>query len=177
MTETHALDAYYFSTEINLPMNNISTSKLSTIFASEELTATLLDGSSTAVRVRAVPVRHLGRVLQLADQEAELLDYVCQIPEAGSAEPAASASWKQVEPGWTDALTDESHIQLYEAAKRLNFTRATIWAERQIAAKKMNNELMLKTQEILLPLMKQLASSLGLSPATSPAAGSVTTKS
>jgi hypothetical protein len=62
----------------------ITPSKLSVIFAGEDLVAELLDGSKVNVRVRAMPARHLARVMQLADKEAELLDFVCFTPSDGA---------------------------------------------------------------------------------------------
>ena len=127
---------------------------LSIIFSGEDVSVTFLDASTAFVRVRAMPVRHLARVLQLADKEAELLDYVCFLPDGASFNPVPS--------GWADNLTDDSHAKLYEAAKRLNFTRAATWATRQIAAKKFTGEMAMQAEEVLLPLMRQLAGSIAL---------------
>ncbi|MDP2136367.1 MAG: hypothetical protein Q8J74_00800 [Candidatus Didemnitutus sp.] len=130
-------------------------SKLSIIFAGEDLTATLLDQSSVAVRVRAMPARHLARVLQLADKEAELLEFVCLVPSTNG-EGEVIPGWTRVPPEWADNLTDESHAQLYEAAKRQNFSRAVSWAERQIAAKRITGELARQMEEVISPLIQRL---------------------
>ncbi len=144
-------------------------SKLSIIFAGEDRCATFIAGgpAATSVRVRAMPARHLARVLQLADLEAELLDLVCFLPREGG-------GFDPVESGWSDNLTDASHAELYEAAKRLNFSRAATWAERQIAAKKFTGELALKAEEAITPLLKQMIGLLGSlsKPSASPAAPS-----
>ncbi|MBX3736746.1 MAG: hypothetical protein KF715_08660 [Candidatus Didemnitutus sp.] len=103
------------------------------------------------VRVRAMPTRHLGRVLRLADHEPELLDFVCSIFTKDEGEQAPS--WKTVEEGWSDNLHDETHELLYKAAERQNFSRAAKWAERQIAAKKFVGEITLKGEEIMQPLL------------------------
>lgn len=156
-------------------MSTATPSKLSIIFAGDILPATLLDGTTVAVRVRAMPARHLARVLHLADKEAELLDFVC----TESATPAGV--FEPVEPGWADNLTDASHVELYEAAKRLNFSRAAMWAERQIAAKQFTGELAFKAEEVLAPMMERivaLMNSAGLSPRPSGSpAPAATTKS
>lgn len=162
--------------------------KLSVIFAGEDHVARFIDGgpAATTVRVRAMPARHLARVLQLADKEAELLDFVCFAPVSQPGEPGTntgpsadgngitSAAWQRVPEGWADNLTDESHAELYEAAKRLNFSRAATWAERQIAAKQFTGELALKAEEALMPMMQQIVGLLGsLSrPPSTPAAPS-----
>jgi hypothetical protein len=154
---------------------NTTPTKLSIIFSGEDLTATLLDNTSTPVRVRAMPARHLGRVLQLADKEAELLEFVCLIPST-SPEGEVISGWRAVPPGWADNLGDGSHATLYEAAKRLNFSRAATWAERQIAAKQFSGELALKAEEVLMPLMEQIVGSLALlsKPSAAPVPGAVT---
>lgn len=150
-------------------MSTPQTSKLAVVFAGEDFTAKLLDGSAVATRVRAMPARHLGRVLRLADHEAELLEFVCQVhtQEGDETEP----SWKAVSPEWVDCLHDDSHVELYEAAKRLNFSRAAKWAERQIAAKQFTADVTLKAEEVLQPLMQQIVALVAssLPPSASPA--------
>lgn len=150
-------------------MSTQQTSKLAVIFAGEDIPAKLNDGSLFNVRVRAMPARHLGRVLRLADHEAELLEFVCQVHtmEGEEVEP----SWKAVSAEWVDSLHDDSHVELYEAAKRLNFSRATKWAERQIAAKQFVADVTLKAEEVLQPLMQQIVASVvsSLPPSASPA--------
>ncbi len=149
-------------------MNPTIPSKLSIIFAGEDILAELLTkdgeqvGEKVHVRVRAMPARHLGRVLQLADKEAELLDFVCQIVCLISADGEITGRvYQAAEPGWADNLTDKSHTALYEAAKRLNFSRAATWAERQIAAKQFTGELALKAEEALTPMLERIVGLLG----------------
>ncbi|MBI5692586.1 MAG: hypothetical protein HZC55_21095 [Verrucomicrobia bacterium] len=143
-----------------------SVSKLAVIFAGEDLTARLHDGSSLPVRVRAMPARHLGRVLALCTDEAALLDFVCLVPAAeGEAQPVPG--WSRVPEGWADNLTDASHAELLEAAHRLNFSRAANWGRRQIAAKQFQAPLLLEADEALAPVVEKmtrlLLSSLPLS--------------
>lgn len=149
-------------------MSTQQPSKLAVIFAGEVMPEpgkpALLDVEGNPlppIRVRAMPARHLGRVLRLADREAELLDFVCMVftKEGEETEP----TWKTVPEGWADILSDESHVELYEAAKRLNFSRATKWAERQIAAKQLVADVTLKAEEVLQPLMQQIVASVASS--------------
>ena len=148
-------------------------SKVSIIFAGEEFFGQdeshpqikLLDGSSVPVRVRAMPARHLGQVMGLATQQSELIDFVCYLPK--DIEGGEIAGFDKVPQGWADNLTDESHALLWEAAKRLNFTRAAKWAEQQIAAKKFAMPIEMQSEEVMRPLLKMtaglIASSLGVS--------------
>lgn len=99
------------------------------------------------VRVRMLPARHLTTpgtgYLDLRDigRESEMLELVLQRLDG--------AEWKPVDAAWIDALADESHVRLLEAADQLNFTRAVSQAERQIA-----------TGTALLPLKKRLAETM-----------------
>lgn len=63
------LNSYFMNSEN-------SSSKLAVIFGGEEIQAALLDGSTLLVRVRAMPVRQLSRVLELCASESELLEFV-----------------------------------------------------------------------------------------------------
>lgn len=140
-----------------------SPSKLAVIFAGEQITATLLDGRTLTVRVRAMPVRHLGRVLDLCTDEAALLDFVCLVP-GEPAEGAEIAGWARVPDGWADNLSEASHDALITAAKKLNFSRAESWGRRQLEAGKMRVALMTATNEMLQPavdkMLRLLSSSL-----------------
>lgn len=142
----------------------------SVIFAGEDRSIKFLDGTQATIRVRAMPVRHLGRVLQLADREAELLDFVCYLPREGG-------GYDAVPEGWADNLSPESHLELYEAAKRLNFSNAVAWADRQITAKQMTGELAVKVDEMMAPLIRRAAASLDSSPKPSRSPAEATTRS
>ena len=123
-------------------------SKLAVIFAGEELPAIMLDGSSVQVRVRAMPARHLGKVLATCTDEAALLDLVCSVPSpVDDKEERLFAGWQPVPANWADNLDDKDpgYAKLLETAKRLNFSRAAAWGERQIAAK----QFQAKQQKIL----------------------------
>lgn len=130
-----------------------------------------LAGNLHDVRVRAMPARHLGRVLQLCTDEAALLDFVCMLP-AVEGEEQAIGGWSPVPPGWSDNLDDASHVALLEAAQRLNFSRAANWGERQIAAKQFQAPLLLKADEMLSPVVEKMAALLisSLKSSGSPAA-------
>ncbi|AHF94219.1 hypothetical protein OPIT5_08365 [Opitutaceae bacterium TAV5] len=129
------------------------------IFGGEEITARFIDGNQVTARVRAMPVRYMPAVLKLCTDETALLEFVCQVPDTDDAEGQNRPfpGWQPVPPGWADNLTDESHEELYEAAKRLNFTRAAKWAERQIAAKQFQTPLILRADEQLMPLVQRMA--------------------
>ena len=132
----------------------------------------LLDGTTTPVRVRAMPVRHLGAVLQVCTDEAALLDFVCQVPApADDANPREFPGWQPVARSWADNLEDESHVALLEAAHRLNFSRAAKWGERQITAKQFQAPMLMKADAVLMPLVKEMAALLvsSLPPSVSPA--------
>lgn len=145
--------------------------KTTICFAGEEVLAGFLDGSETLIRVRAMPVRHLGRVLALCTDEAKLLEFVCMEPTVAPAErPEGSdfAGWQRVPESWADNLAEESHLALLEAAKRLNFTRAAAWAERQIAAKQFQGPILMQADEALMPLVEKMTR-LALSSLPAPA--------
>ena len=117
-------------------------------------------GRAFFVRVRAMPARHLGRILQICLDEAALLEFVCQaapVPDPG-AEPAAliPPPWEPVSPDWIDGLDDASHLLLVDAAQRLNFTRAAHWGERQIAARNFQAPLLLKVDESMSPVVAKM---------------------
>lgn len=140
-------------------------------FKGEEITATFLDASTTLIRVRAMPARHLGQVMAACTDEAKLLELCCMEPTPAGEEDAPDAplrGWRAVAPGWADNLADASHVELLEAAQRLNFGRAAAWAERQIAAKQFQAPILMKADEALLPIVEKLTR-LALSSLPAPA--------
>src|SRR5690606_6446197 len=140
---------------MNAPTSATRPTKAAIAFAGEEIPAKVyaeVDGTTvvidTLIRVRAMPARHLGRVLQLCLDEGALLEFVCLEPctSESPVDPALGtvfSGWQRVLPGWADNLTDESHAALLEAAQRLNFTRAASWGERQVKAKQFQTPLIL----------------------------------
>jgi hypothetical protein len=134
--------------------NTQQPSPLAVIYAGEDVFASLLDDTRVLVRVRSLPVRQLGRLLRVADDEAALLELVCFLPSEGE------KPFIPVTPEFVDNLVPESHDKLYEAAKRLNFSRAAKWAERHLADRTFVQEIGLKADEILQPLMQRLVASL-----------------
>ena len=118
-----------------------------------------LGGNEQIVRVRAMPARHLGRILQLCLDEAAFLEFVCYIPRPAPAtneEPNGIHGWMPVPVGWPDNLDDASHQLLVEAAQRQNFTRAASWGERQIAAKNFQAPLLLRADETMAPVVAKM---------------------
>ena len=157
---------------------NATPTKTAIIFAGETITVTLRDQRSVTVRVRAMPARQLGRVLQLCTDEAALLELVCLIPAVEGDTPLPGmAGWQPVPENWADNLTDEAHLALLEAAKRLNFTRAAAWGERQIEAKQFQAPLLLKADEALSPIVEKLAKLLVSASSPSASPGAPSTKS
>jgi hypothetical protein len=122
-------------------------SRMATILAGAIVPVLLLDGSRLEVFVRQMPARFLiEKYMQyiLNGREWEILEKVCKNV---SGQP-------ELEEGWVDALTDESHVALLQKAKELNFMRAA----EQVARSKQD-------VDDLQPLNKQLTTS---SPPTSP---------
>ncbi|HEY0966925.1 MAG TPA: hypothetical protein VGD88_06020 [Opitutaceae bacterium] len=135
--------------------------KTAIVFSGEEIRAVVRTDKgdrSILVRVRSMPARHLGTILALCTDEAALLDFVCQRQTLDENEHATG--WEPVPAGWADDLHDESHVLLLEAAKRLNFTRAAAWGHRQIEAKQFQAPLLLKADEILMPVVQKMAALL-----------------
>ncbi len=94
------------------------------VVGGEETSAAFIDGNTAAVKVRAMPIRRLAEVLAVADHESALIELVTE------------TDGKPVPKEWADQLTDESHLHLLDTARRLNFSRAIAWGDRQIAAGK-----------------------------------------
>ncbi|MES2692791.1 MAG: hypothetical protein V4773_04905 [Verrucomicrobiota bacterium] len=140
--------------------------KTAMIFAGE-----VFDGTDTAhppardlnhvahtVRVRAMPARHLGKVLNVCTDEAALLELVCLVSlcdEAGK-----HVDWLPVDSAFIDNLDEPSHVMLVAAAQRLNFSRAANWVERQIAAHQVQSTLIAKQTEIMAPMVQEIVRSL-----------------
>lgn len=157
--------------------------KIAVIFAGE-----VFDGSDSThprirdleknefdVRVRAMPARHLGRVLALCADEPALIEFVCLVSVKG--EGGGHVEWAEVSREWVDNLQDDSHVALLEAAKRLNFSRAALWGQRQIEAKQFQAPLLLKADEMLSPVVEKMAHLLISSLQSSGALAAPTTKS
>lgn len=134
-----------------------------------------LDGNTHTVRVRAMPARHLGRVLELCTSEAGLLELVCLVAVKDAA--GEIVDWVAVDAAFVDNLADESHVALVEAGKRLNFSRAASWGHRQIEAKQFQAPLLLKADEMLSPVVEKMAHLLISSLRSSESSGKTTTKS
>lgn len=154
-------------------------SKTSVIFAGE-----IFDGSDAAhplavdladktheVRVRAMPARHLQRVVNAIADEHALLSICCQLAKRDPEKPAHLVEWIEAGEAWVENLSDESHLLLVEAAKRQNFSRAAKWGQRQIEAKTFQAPLLQgMANDVLRPLVKEMALLLASSlvPAASP---------
>jgi hypothetical protein len=121
----------------------MTSNPLTILFGGAEKTATLLNGATEQVFVRALPEVYLGQVLAVAENEQALIELVCYIrpADAAAAEPGADpiippTGFVRVSPNWALNLSSASHIELLEEAKQQNFTRTEAWARRQISAKK-----------------------------------------
>lgn len=119
---------------------NTEPTPLSVVLGGEALQATLMDGTTVRVFIRALPVRRLQEVLTHAVDEPALIEATAHL--VGDDDLTKTP----VPQGWADGLTDDSHNALADAARRQNFTRAANWAERQIAA-----------NQTLLPLLQKIA--------------------
>jgi len=129
-----------------------------------------LDGNLHDVRVRAMPARRLGDVLRVCTDEAALVELVSVV--AIKDDKGELIDWLPVDAAFVDNLDDASHVALLEAAKRLNFSRAANWGNRQIQAKQFQAPLLLKADEMLSPIVEKMAALLisSLKSSGSPAA-------
>lgn len=114
-----------------------------------------LEGNAHDVRVRAMPARHLGKILGVCTDEAALLETVATL--ALKDDKGEVIDWLPVDAAFIDNLADASHAQLVEAAKRLNFSRAADWGGRQIEAKQFQAPLLLRADEMLSPVVEKMA--------------------
>jgi hypothetical protein len=144
----------------------MSSPKLSTVFA-----GTIFDGSTQdrpliknvvgelfIARVRAMPVRHLGEVFKRCTDEASLIEFTTSVASVDSA--GTITEWIPASADWVDALSDDSHVLLYDSAQELNFSRAASWGERQIAAKKAQAPVLAMADRELSPHVQQMIASL-----------------
>lgn len=118
-------------------MSDTPKSIFATIFSGIETNAVLhAEGGGTQsvhVRVHALPVRYLTLVLNLAEDESPLIELLTEIGTPIPDKPG-QFTWAAVPSGWADNLTDDSHLELLEAAKKLNFSRAIAHGQRRVAA-------------------------------------------
>jgi hypothetical protein len=115
-----------------------------------------LNDASHDVRVRAMPARHLGRVLEACTDEAKLLELTCTVALKDD-KTGEVIDWVPVDATFIDNLQESCHVRLVEAAKRLNFSRAANWGHRQIEAKQFQAPLLLKADEMLSPVVEKMA--------------------
>lgn len=141
------------------------------LFAGESAQATLLDGSRLDVWVRALPQMHMGEVVRAAEHQHHLVELCCylrteDLPQEHTRENTQCphidppAGYGAVPAGWAQNLEDESFDRIYELARRLNFSRAVTWGERQIAAKKAIAPLQRATIEQVAPLVEAVVASV-----------------
>jgi hypothetical protein len=86
------------------------------LFSGEPHQVARRDGTAEEVRVRLVSVRELPRFLTLQDDEAAVLELVCDRPA-----------------GWADGLAPAAHFELIGRARALNFPLALRWTRSQVA--------------------------------------------
>ena len=158
------------------------------LFAGESVTALLIDGSRVTVFVRELPARYHSLVFRNAEHLAELVELCTYTIGAVRVTPAAAFpevlpphGYSPVPAGWADNLKAESLHDLYDFAQKLNFTSAAATGKRQLAAKEWKAPLLLQAEEVLLPLVERLTSSLissltALSTSAAPTATSSSTK-
>ncbi|MCX6953832.1 MAG: hypothetical protein NTV51_16915 [Verrucomicrobia bacterium] len=157
----------------------MNTHSVSVLFAGEMSAATLRDGSTVAVRVRELPVRHHLELLELfhIGREADLIQRCTErrtAPSASACAPGPTVTstssggsdisdsappWQPVDATFVDSLTDESHVALADLAQALNFSRAIRTAQRQIArGQTLQPVLTAMTQAIMEPMRREFAS-------------------
>jgi hypothetical protein len=153
---------------------------LNVLFAGEPRTVKLIDGTELRVFVRSLPERplltHFLAVMEFGAPTIEL----CTYTKAGSGKPPLGL-FPDVRPpdglwpvpeGWADNLTDESHEELYELAKTLNFGRAEKLARGRLSAKKkiapLNSQLTAEIQPLVLNVLESLLSKFSSSTPKSP---------
>ena len=140
------------------------------LFSGEIHQVKLTDGSTYTARVLMKPARHLLALMDFFDmgREAELLERTVevQLPEERSEnESVAQAEiWIAATPAWIDSLDDVSQATLNASAEKLNFQRAVVLAERQIARGKTLRDLKERQAKEMLtqlrPVLDSLMSSL-----------------
>jgi hypothetical protein len=115
-----------------------------------------LEGNLHTVRVRAMPGRHIGKVLAVCTDEAALIELVSTVAIKDD-KTGEVIDWVPVDATFVDNVDDASHLLLVEAAQRQNFSRASTWGRRQIEAKKFQAPLLLQADEMLSPVVEKMA--------------------
>ena len=135
---------------------------LHVLFAGESLRVTLIDQSTCTIFVRALPARHLGLVIAHCDQPSDLVELCCYLT---TDESCACPAFPQVAPptgffpvmrGWSDNLSPATVKQLYAIIQTLNFTAAAAWSEDQVTAKAWQGPLLLKADQVLMPIVERM---------------------
>lgn len=145
-------------------MNN----PLTILFAGQTAMAKFIDGSTVSVFVRALPQRTLLgdflNVMEFGHATVQLCTYTKAgegvAPTGDYPDVSVPTGYWPVPSNWADNLTDDSQIDLYELAKKVNFNRAAKLAEGQIAAKKQIGPLNQKVMMQILPLVENALNGL-----------------
>lgn len=89
--------------------------KMETLNGGSNLTAHYKDGTCETVKVRQLPIRLLPDYLKTVDDECARLELLCDKPA-----------------GWSDKLTQESHVDLLTAGEGLNNDSFFAWLRRRV---------------------------------------------
>jgi hypothetical protein len=150
------------------------------LFGGQGATVRFLNGKEERVFVRSLPERplltHFLAVMEFGAPTIEL----CTYTKAGTgAAPSglfpdvrSPDGYWPVPEGWADNLSDESHAELYELAKQLNFGRAERLAQGRLSAKKqmapLSTQLSAEIQPLVLNVLESLLAKSSTSTPKSP---------
>jgi len=103
-----------------------------TLFGKEDITVTCRDGRTETVSIKQIPIREVGKFLELLDDEPSLVEFLCG-----------------KEKGWADGLSIESYEEVAERGTALNYpTCAGFLARREKLAAWGAKEVMPRAQRI-----------------------------
>jgi hypothetical protein len=142
-----------------------SNASLAVLFGGEQIQAKLVDGTMVDCFVRAMPQRAMADVMARAEDQSALIELCVYLdgdpsPDAPAPRYRLPIGRQAVPAGWADNLTPESFDLIWEAATRLNFSVAVIWARRQIAAKKTVGPVFEATVQQITPLVNRMVQPL-----------------
>jgi hypothetical protein len=118
---------------------------ITTLLGGVDFEAAKLDGSTEAVRIRQLGIRHLPKYLEVFEDEAASIELFCDRPK-----------------GWADTLSLQSCNEILERGEALNLDPLTRYADRSLARRE---KVMPGFQEKLISrVVSTLPSSLQKSP-------------
>lgn len=94
---------------------NAPTETIETLIGGKQVSVKFKGGTEEAVFVRQLPIRQLPEYLSKQDDEAGLIELVCDKPS-----------------GWSDGLTMQSHESLIEIVEAMNSVPFFAWLRRKV---------------------------------------------